>query len=102
VRREEPHQPGEITELFRVQKKDVDWSKHFGVNKRMYENPFDTRVFNTKKNLADDLEAVDDKISGVEEGILDDALKLTGARGDQGIAVIRDGLVRRLEAGKYQ
>lgn len=98
VRRAEPAQPGEIQELFRVQKKSIDWSKHFGVNKRMYSDPFDTRVFNTKRNLADNVDVVENKISGVEDKILEDAVKLTGARGDEGLDSIREGVLRRLEA----
>lgn len=98
VRRAEPSRPGEIAELFHVQKKNIDWSKHFGVNKRMYANPFDTRVFNTKRNLADNLDVVENRIGGVEDRILEDAVKLTGARGDEGLDSIREGVLRRLEA----
>lgn len=64
----------------------------------MYANPFDTRVFNTKRNLADNLDAVENRIGGVEDRILEDAVKLTGARGDEGLAAVRDGVLRRLEA----
>lgn len=98
VRRAEPSRPGEISNLFRVQKKSIDWSKHFGVDKRMYVNPFDTRVFNTKRNTADNINEMGERIKNAEDKILEEALKYTGAHSDDGIGGVREKDIQYLNA----
>lgn len=141
----------EIKNLFHVKKKSmdkksIDWSQYFGINKRsqnwlrddtrrraeshflamknkrysneranignvnfldksQYEMPFDTRIFNNKKRFSYDIDSnidkMENKIGNIEEKIIDDAVKYTGAhsgKSNEDLSKVKNEVIHHLEA----
>ncbi|KAK6618084.1 hypothetical protein RUM44_002526 [Polyplax serrata] len=137
----------EIVNLFKVNKKSlnkksIDWSQYFGIDKRSQQNwlnndyvtraeshfltpkskryyaddrgnlgrvsdyqmPFDTRRFNKKSypnDIGNNIDKVETKIGDIEEKIIDDALKYTGAHSgvaDEDLAKVKGKVIQHLEA----
>lgn len=146
-----PIRNDEINKLFHVKKKSdkksIDWSQYFGINKRspqnwlrddarrraeshflamknkrfsneranignvnfldksQYEIPFDTRIFNNKKRFSYDIDSnidnMESKIGNIEERIIDDTVKYTGAhsgKGGEDVDKVKNEVIHRLEA----
>ncbi|KAL0268572.1 UNVERIFIED_CONTAM: hypothetical protein PYX00_010457 [Menopon gallinae] len=74
------------------------------LDKSQYEAPFDTRIFNSKKkfyNVDKNIDRMERKLGNIEEKIIDDAVKYTGAHTgtpNEDMRKVKSEIVHHLEA----